>query len=70
MRPQFIVIKAIHYGQLFIGMMSEIAKYLPYMVPILFLNIGIVIPFTCPLPSEFQSFPSAIPVEDLFNKLR
>ena len=65
-----MVVKAIHYGQLFIGMMPEIAKYLPYVGPVLFLNIGIVILFVCPRPGEFQSFPSAIPVEDLVNKLR
>jgi len=43
-----MVVKDILYGQLFIGMMPEVAKYLPYMGPVLFLNVGIVILFACP----------------------
>jgi hypothetical protein len=65
-----MVIKAIHCSQFFISMMPEIAKYLPYVGPFPFLNIGIVILFACPRPREFQSYPSAILVGDLVNKLR
>ena len=70
MQSQLMLVKAIHYGQLFICIMPEIAKYLPYVGPFPFLNIGIVILFACPRPGEFQSYPSAILVGDLVNKLR
>jgi hypothetical protein len=65
MGSQLMVVKAVYYGQLFIGIMPEIAKYLPYVRPVLFLNIGIVILLISPRPSEFRSFPLAIPVDDL-----